>query len=47
MAKGIPLSERNTIRVFDKVTLMKAAKHAEDTDKNRSVYTNLLQGHIN
>ena len=47
MARGIPSIERNTIRVFDKVTLMKAAKHAEDTDKNRSVYTNLLQGHIN
>ena len=47
MTKGIPITKRNVIRAFNKEGLMKAAHHAEDTDKNRSVYTNLLQGHIN
>ena len=39
-------TKRNVIRVFNKEGLMKAAKHAEDTDKNRSVYTDKLQKHI-
>ena len=39
-------TKRNVVRVFDKKGLMKAAKHAEDTDKNRSVYTNILKDHI-
>jgi hypothetical protein len=39
-------TKRNVIRVFNKENLMKAAHHAENTDKNRSVYTNMLQEHI-
>ena len=46
MTKGIPVAKRNVIRVFNKKDLMKAAHHAEDFQKNRSVYTNLLQGHV-
>ena len=47
MARGITSTERNVVRVFDKEGLMKAAHHAENTDKNRSVYTDVLQNHIN
>ena len=46
MTKGIPITKRNVIRAFNKEGLMKAAHHAEDTDKNRSVYTNILQRHV-
>jgi hypothetical protein len=46
MTKGIPVTKRNVIRAFNKEGLMKAAHHAEDTDKNRSVYTDMLQGHV-
>ena len=46
MSKGIPVTKRNVIRAFNKEGLMKAAHHAEDTDKNRSVYTDMLQTHI-
>ena len=46
MARGIPSTERNVIRIFDKEGLMKAAHHAENTNKNRSVYTDVLQKHI-
>ena len=44
--KGIPTTKRNVVRVFNKTGLMKAAKHAEDLKKNRSVYTNILKDHI-
>ena len=46
MARGIPRTKRNVVRVFNKTGLMKAAKHAEDLKKNRSVYTNILKDHI-
>lgn len=46
MPKGTPVTKRNVVRVFNKEGLMKAAKHAENTGKNRSVYTNVLQTHI-
>jgi hypothetical protein len=46
MTKGIPVTKRNVIRAFNKKGLMKAAHHAENTEKNRSVYTDMLQTHI-
>ena len=39
--------KRNVVKVFDKDGLMKAAKHAENEEKNRSVYTDKLQKHVN
>jgi hypothetical protein len=46
LSKTSHKSKRNVIRVFNKEGLMKAARHAENTEKNRSVYTNILQTHI-
>ena len=39
-------AERNVVRVFNKENLIKAAKHAEDTEKNRSVYIDVLEKHV-
>lgn len=43
---GKPLSERNVIRVFGQKNFIKAIKHAEDTDKSRSVYVDMVLDYI-
>ena len=44
---GKPLSERNVIRVFNKINLIEAIYHAEKTDKARSVYSDTVIAYIN
>ena len=46
MPKGKSNAERNVIRYFNKENLIKAIKHAEDTDKARSVYSDTVIAYL-